>query len=228
MKINLLTVCTDVYPIEYARKIIQRVQDLSDFDITPYCLTDRPTEVEKFATPIVRKEGIRGWWNKMMLHDPDLPSGWNLYLDIDIVLIKNFDEEIQYAIDADKRIACVSDAIGWMNNKFSSSMMLYRTGALEEIYHKFRRDLSADLQNFRGGDQVWTGQYLKDTDVLYIDETYPNLKKNLKFHLGEKVFGQWIFPPVISNEIKMVDCGGRPKPHELPHLKYIKHNWVNV
>lgn len=231
MKINLLTVCTDAYPIEYARKTVTRFQELTNFNVTPYCLTDRPSEVKKFAKPIVHETGMFGWWNKVMLYRPEMPSGWNVYLDIDIVMIQNFDEEIQFAIDANKKMACVSDAIGWMNNKFSSSMMVFQTGAMTDIYEKFRAELETSagkLQEFQGGDQVWTGRYLKDSDVLYIDETYPDLKMNLKFHLGKKVFGQWQFPNVISNKIKMVDCGGRPKPHDLSNLNYIRNNWTRI
>lgn len=231
MRINLLTVCTDAYPVEYARKAIDRFRGLTEFQVTPYCLTDRPRQLQGYCNPITRDPNIKHWWNKVCLYDPKLPEGWNVYLDIDIVQIKNFDEEIQFAIDANKKIACVSDAIGWMNNKFSSSMMVFKTGAMADIYREFQRELvssSGELQNFKGGDQVWAGKYLKETDVLYLDETFPDLKKNLKFHLGEKVFGQWKFPNVISNKVKMVDCGGRPKPHELSHLSYIYDNWTKV
>ena len=35
-------------------------------------------------------------------------------------------------------------------------------------------------------------------------------------------------PLTISSDIKMIDCGGRPKPHELQALSYIKQNWHDV
>jgi len=53
-------------------------------------------------------------------------------------------------------------------------------------------------------------------------------KKNLKFDLATKVMEQYRFPEYIPHTIKIVDCGGRPKPHELEHLKYIKENWHDI
>lgn len=213
--------------MKYAQKSIRRFQQLTDFKVRPYCITDRPDEIKEFAKPIVRNQGIKGWWNKVLTYSKDMPAGWNVYLDIDIVMLKNFDEEIQYAIDQNKKIACCSDAIMWHGNKFSSSMMVFKTGSMDDIYEKFKKSYKM-LHNFEGGDQVWTGKYLNQEDVLYLDEKFPNLKKNLKFHLGEKVLGQWKFPSFVSSKVKMVDCGGQPKPHQLSHLKYIKENWTDI
>lgn len=97
---------------------------------------------------------------------------------------------------------------------------------MKEVYAEWRRNYK-ELESFSGGDQVWTGKYVANK-ALYIDEHFPNLKKNLKFHLGQKVFGQWQFPNKIPNNVKTVDCGGRPKPHEIKHLSYIVKNWHEV
>jgi hypothetical protein len=85
------------------------------------------------------------------------------------------------------------------------------------------------LIKFDGGDQVWTGKFLRDNDICYLNEELGDKwKKNLKFDLGKKVMGQWKFPEYIPNNIKIVDCGGRPKPHELENLRYIKENWHDI
>jgi hypothetical protein len=71
---------------------------------------------------------------------------------------------------------------------------------------------------------VWTGPQLHS--INYIDEAFPNLKKNLKFDLAKKnKKNQLEIPHEIDARIKLVDCGGRPKPHELEMLPYIKNNW---
>ena len=61
-----------------------------------------------------------------------------------------------------------------------------------------------------------------------MDEAVPNLKKNLKFHLATRTARGYRFPTDIPEEVKMVDCSGRPKPHELAHLDYIRKNWHEV
>ena len=228
MKINLITVCTDAYPMEYARKTITRFGQLTELDYTAYCITDRPKEISDIAVPLTPQIKTVGWWNKMLAYSPDMPKGFNVYLDIDIVLVKNFDEEIRYAHDQGKKISCVSDAIMWKNNKFSSSMMMFETGAMKDIYDYFKPVHKMLEHDYDGGDQVWTGHLLDPTNILYLDERFPNLKKNLKFHLGQKVFGEWKFPVRIPSDIKTVDCGGRPKPDKLAGLSYINRNWHEI
>ena len=63
---------------------------------------------------------------------------------------------------------------------------------------------------------------------LYIDEKFPNLKKNLKFDLAIKNGDKLSLPGRIDSTIKLVDCGGRPKPHDLHMLPYIKRNWHDI
>lgn len=229
--IALLTVCTDAYPMEYARKLIKRFVDLTGYDVRPYCVTDRPDEISDIAMTIEPPFGSgKGWWNKLVAYKNDIPQDYVVYLDIDTVLVKNFDEEISAAIarlEGDCDVACVSDAIMWKNNKYSSSMMVLKQGRMNEIYETFEQYPNFD---YDGGDQVYTGHLIKNLNkkVYYIDEDYSKLKMNLKFHLGEKILGQWKFPSYIPFDCKIVDCGGRPKPHDLKHLRYIKENWHDV
>jgi hypothetical protein len=225
-RINLITVCTEKYSMLYARKLIQRFTELSDYIVDPYCITDRPNQIDDLATPIAAP--FKTWWNKMYCYSNEMPAGWNVYLDIDNVLLKNFDEVIDFAINKNSKMACLADSIGWMNNKFCSSMMIYETGRMQDIYELFLPN-EKKLIKFDGGDQVWTGKFLRDNDICYLNEELGDKwKKNLKFDLGKKVMGQWKFPEYIPNNIKIVDCGGRPKPHELENLRYIKENWHDI
>lgn len=226
MKINLITVCTDAYPMIYADKIIRRFKSLTNFEVDAYCITDRPDEIRHCATPIEPEVKTVGWWNKVLTYSPNLPEGWNLYLDIDIVLIENFDKELEWVMKQDRKIACVSDAIGWMGNKYSSSMMVFKTGSMADIYEIWLKNYK-QLESFEGGDQVWAGPYIRNR-ALYIDEKFPKIKLNLKYHLGQKIMEQWQFRQFLPARVKMVDCGGRPKPHEITNLDYIVKNWHEV
>lgn len=220
--------------MEYARKLINRFNALTNFEVTNWCITDRPDEISDLANTIKPPFGSgKGWWNKMKVYDSFF-EGDAIYLDIDTVLIENFDTEIESALDAihnkGKRIACVSDAITWKGNKFSSSMMVLQSGDMQDMYDTFASECHS-LFDYDGGDQVWTGRNLNENHVFYIDLEYPNVKLNLKFHLGQKIIGQWKFPErsfQLPKDCKIVDCGGRPKPHELKHLEYINKCWHEV
>lgn len=224
-KINLLTVCTDDYPIEYAEILHKRFSQVSKLNVDHFCITDRPDCVSGWASPIEPCVAASGWWNKLNLFSGAMPAGWLLYMDLDIVIQDNFDREIKWAVKQNRKIACVSDAIGWMGVKFSSSLMVLKSGSSQEYFRQFKQ-LWPSLNERAGGDQVWLGPQLKN--VLYLDKKFPNLKKNLKFHLAKECNGTLTLPFTISDEVKLVDCGGRPKPHELQQLSYVRTNWHEV
>ena len=182
-KINFLTVCTDKYPIIYAEKITKQFIRSSKLNITPYCLTDRPQLISDWAKPLNLAVKTQGWWNKLNLYNPNNPDGWNLYMDLDIVIQDTFDNEIEWVIQQEPSIACVSDAINWMGEKFSSSFMIFKTNSQKLIFERFKNEHN-DICNLPGGDQVWTGPQLKN--ILYINDKFPNLKKNLKFDIAIK------------------------------------------
>lgn len=230
MKLNLITVCVDSYSMEYARKLITRFKQVTKFDVQAYCITDRPNEIKDLATVITPPVKINGWWNKMFIYSDLMPEGWNLYMDLDIVICNSFDEELEWIIEQDQSLTCVSDAIGWLGNDYSSSMVMLKSGKNSWIYDKWLKKYR-ELATYRGGDQVWTGRLLKKegVKVLYVDKKFPRIKANLKYHLARSIGdGRMQLPMEIPFDVKMVDCGGRPKPHELSQVAYIKENWHDI
>ena len=51
--INLVTVCTDSYPMIYAEKLHKQFRRLSNLKVEHHCITDRPDELPKFVKPII-------------------------------------------------------------------------------------------------------------------------------------------------------------------------------
>ena len=230
MKLNLITVCTDTYPIEYATKITRRFKQLSDLDVTSYCITDRPLQLTRETEPIEPFVKAEGWWNKMLMYSPEMPKGWNLYLDLDMILLKNFDAEILHSIENGYRVSCVKDPIAWHNNLYNSSFVIFKTGQLTEIYDKWLPDRKR-LREFEGGDQVWTGQLFKELGIqpYYMDNKYPSLKKSLKYGVAENVTEKGMQVPTQQpKRLKILDCNGRPKPHEMGSISWIKKNWHDI
>ena len=221
---NFITVCTDAYPMLYAEIIHTRMAHISNIPFNHYCITDRAAEVGDWAVPISPTVKVDGWWNKLNLFSDETPATNILYMDLDIVILNNFDEEIYAMSESLSDISCVSDAINWMGVKFSSSLM-YIKKKPAHIFNYFKNNY-AEICGKPGGDQVWLGPLLKN--VNYIDEEYPDLKKNLKFHLSHIDKNQIQIPNMISKNIKLVDCGGRPKPHELEMIPYIRDNWHKI
>ena len=222
--LNLITVCTDDYPMIYAEKLHSRFASSSTIDVKHFCLTDRPSELPHWINALKPFTKSYGWWNKINLFHKDMPEGMILYLDVDIVITQNFDHEIKFMQEQKSSICCVSDAINWKGNKFSSSLLFFRSGIFHHIYLKFIE--SGDLTDFEGGDQVWLGPMM--TDVCYLDDTFPFLKKSLKFQLATRNGEELRLPLAIDKRIKLIDCSGEPKPHSLARLGYVRSNWHDV
>ena len=225
MMINLVTVCTDAYPLVYAEKLHRQFDKITKLDVSHWCITDRPADLYGLAKPITPFKKSIGWWNKVNVYSPQMPKGHVLYMDLDIIILQNFDEEIIEMTARQEDMCCVSDAIGWMGVKFSSSLMCFESGVHSKIFREFVKN-EDQIKNLEGGDQVWTGPQLNST--CYIDDYFPNLKKNLKYHVARRNNDKVTMPKVLDKEIKLLDCGGRPKPHELERLPYVKKNWHDV
>ena len=56
----------------------------------------------------------------------------------------------------------------------------------------------------------------------------PRPEKEFQVSSGHKRRQQPSLPTELPESIKLVDCGGKPKPHQLNMLPYIKQNWHDV
>ena len=84
-------------------------------------------------------------------------------MDLDIVILQNFDDEIIEMTKSIEQMCCVSDAINWMGERFSSSLMCFESGALSHIFDHFIKTESV-INNREGGDQVWIGPQLESVN----------------------------------------------------------------
>jgi len=223
MKLNFVTTCGGPYGIEYANKSYAMLKRHLDREFDAYCITDAPEGLISEITPIQPLiSGVEGWWNKLFFFSKFMPDGYILTLDVDVVIVGDLTPVIEYALKHVVEIACYSDAIHWEGSKFSSSMMLFRSGSLAHIYENFQEKYPG-IKDFRGGDQVWTFPQL--TDILYLDEVFPGFKRSLKFQMAQQQGAQLLLPTSLPDELKLIDFHGRPKPHELKEWAVIEEHW---
>jgi len=219
---NFVTTCGGPYAMEYANKSYSMMKRHAGMNFTPYCITDRPDELDPEIRPIKPEMEVKGWWNKMLAFSPAMPSGWIVVMDIDLLIVNSIRQELEYGFQNVKQIGAYSDAIHWMGCKFSSSFMIFRSGDLSHIYENFKKN-HEQIVDHPGGDQVWLGPQL--SDVCYIDEAFPSFKKSLKFDLSKIDGNMLTIPNELSGDIKIVDFHGRPKPHEIAHVPFVRDNW---
>ena len=222
-KFNFITTCGGPYSMEYANKSHNMMKRHAGMDFNSYCITERPSELSKEIKPISPSANVKGWWNKMLILDKSMPEGWIVVMDVDILIVNSIFEELNYAFDNTKEMAAYSDAINWRNCKLSTSLMIFKSGSLHHIYEKFILENPTNETYHGAGDQGWI--YPQLNDVLFLDEVFPSFKRSLKFDLSTKSIDSISIPPTLDSSIKIVDMHGRPKPHQISHIPFVKENW---
>ena len=222
-KFNFIITCGGPYSMEYANKSVNMMRRHAGMDFDAYCITERPVELDALIHPLRPQLDVKGWWNKLLTFDSSMPQGWNVVMDVDLIIIDSIKDELEYAFSNTKQMAAYTDAINWRNCKFSSSLMIFKSGSLQYIYDKFATELPTNETYTGAGDQGWI--YPQLNDVLWLDEIFPKFKRSLKFNISQRKNNSLLIPPKIEKGIKIIDFHGRPKPHEVLQLPFVKDNW---
>lgn len=220
--INLVVACVGGYDMEYANKSVSMFRRNVELDVSAYCITDRPELLDTTIKPITPKPVVSGWWNKTLAFSPDMPKGWTVVIDLDVVIIGDITRIIEFAIENTRQIATYNDAVHWHGCKMSSSFMVFKSGSLAHIYEKFCSEWPG-IENFPGGDQVWL--YPKLDHVLFLDEAFPDFKKSFKVDIMQLKNGKVEVPNKLNPNVRLIDFHGYPKPHQIKHWPLVANNW---
>ena len=175
--INFITVCTEKYAPEYANKALSMFSRNYGGDFTPFCITDKKSEITGGYYFIDKKPLFTGWWNKISIFEQKLPHENTLYVDLDLLIMNPITEVLQFATDSlsEFQVACFGDHVNWMGESFGSAFMYFNQSKMSWIYDEFIEDFENNI-NTLGGDQVWIGKRL--TNVLYLEHHYDNFVKS--------------------------------------------------
>lgn len=166
------------------------------------CLTDDPTRhpgVECQALPRRQKDGLVGWWAKLYLFTRDRFEGRVLYLDLDTIVVGALD-----ALADAKGIVHLKDW-GWTKNDYCSAIMAWDAGEHSEIWERYTPQVPFDYR----GDQDW----------ITALGGWPALPKGLAVSYRYESKGG---PPAGA---AVVQCHGKPKPHEMPPEHWAHQHW---
>ena len=160
-KINVCCVkAGDKYDNDYVNTLYFMTKRYLTIPFDFICLTENSQNLFKQIKVInLDDRSIKGWWNKCLLFKPGLLNGSCLYLDLDMIIVKNIDEFIinnQYL-----NILCNPISLNnKIYNKINSSMMFWNTKNIElnKIWfqyseNKFFYDNHKPLSNEETGDQ---------------------------------------------------------------------------
>ena len=135
-----------------------------------YVLTnDMTVDVPGTKIELLHGDDWPGWWAKMELYRPDLPSGRTLYMDLDSHCIRSlgpildtpgdlvlFDDRTQQHA---KKHAQRGEQ-GWVY-RYQAATILFNPGQWNWLYNKFLQDDDYYLEHFRS-DQDILGEWIPD------------------------------------------------------------------
>lgn len=144
-------------------RLYRSVRKHIDRPFTFYCLTNTTESFPDYVKPIPLIYAWPGWWSKMEIHRPDLPSGRTLYMDLDSHCMRSIGPILDYPGDLvmfDTQIAKER----WESLRkdkwvcrYQAATMLFTPGTpiMEYVWMKFLKY-----------PEMWMKQYRSDQDIM--------------------------------------------------------------
>ena len=220
----------DKYNHTYVNKLYNMVKRHTTIPFNFACITENATNLNADIKiiPLPKSKVLSGWWYKPWVFSQELPLQGNiLFLDLDIVIIKNIDELWQYndnsfTIIRDFNRSTIKD---W--SKFNSSIFKFTQGSYSFVWDNFIKDTS--IIRRLHGDQDWIFSQIKSNFRFWPDEWIQSYKwevrnRNDIIKEGLKRRFKDIANPVIKSETKILVFHGDPKPSDVQD-PIIVDNW---
>ena len=176
------------------------------------CFTENSQNLLKQIKVInLKDKSIKGWWNKCLLFKPGLLTGCCLYLDLDMIILKNIDEFIvqnQYL-----NILC--NPISLNNNiyyKINSSMLFWNTDnkELNKIWFQYSKNKLFYDNHKTFGDQ----EVILSSNVKY--KFFPGNKVRYFKYIKEK--------EDLDTNISIIVCKGKIQKEHMSNF-IIRNYW---
>lgn len=148
---------------------------------------------------IMPQEGVKGWWQKLVIFRPGLFTQRTLFLDLDTIIVDN----INFLADYDGHFAIPHDF--WRPQGLGPAVMLFDPKWAEFIYQEWQAH--GFPQTDPRGDQGWLeglnqGRMRKEVDIM--QELFPGAFYSYKTSCIE----------AVPEGAKVICLHGKPRLHE--------------
>ena len=224
----------DLYDWRYVENLYAMLQHHSQFDIRLHVFTEleRPVPTHMIKHVLTPWPGISGrkksWWYKMQMFDSKNFSGRLLYLDLDVVIVRDIDwvwnlnPNYFWAINDFRRL--------WRPNYhgINSSMMYWNTAQFQHVWTAFQnRNIAAVVKQFHG-DQDFLTATLDTRELRFFDERYvKSWRWQIKdggMDMKTRIYRRPDAGSVLDPETAVMIFHGTPKPHEIKDL-VVSRSW---
>ena len=176
------------YSIEYVRKLYNMVLRNLTKKFEFVCLTDKPEYYIHLPIKTIKLEkSYNSWWDKLNIFKTE--SNINntiLYLDLDVVIVNNLDEMIdKHLNNLNNDVYNIVMPKDWKTDVYNSSVMLFISGSLYNLYLNFIRNPDKYIQSMTG-DQDYITSKLKDKICRFEKEEITSFKYDKVLELNTK------------------------------------------
>lgn len=218
------------YSSDYVNKLYNMCNRHGKIPFNFACITEDPNGLNPNIRPIAIPKylDIQGWWLKTWVFSNELPlMGTILFLDLDIVIIQNFDELWSYQPESFCIIRDFNRSIHKEWDKYNSSVFKMVKGSHSYVWDNFIKDTSVTKKMH--GDQDWIYSQIKKNFCYWPDSWMQSYKWEIRnrqdvIRVDNKRMFKNIDNPIINPETKILVFHGEPKPSEVKD-PIVVDNW---
>lgn len=206
------------YSDEYVNKLFGGIKRNTSKGFLFTCFSDRYNtqhnivdDVDVQPLPLQRND----WFAKIGLYHKELyyENDQIFYFDLDTVIVGNLDEIFEYS----GNFMILRDF--YRRNGYGSGLMSWRPHAVDHMAKNYHGQKCAH------GDQGWPEQQYPGADIW--QEQYPEKVISYKVHVqrSRRPNPNWTNHPGSLETASIVCFHGRPMPHDVANLNWMKEHW---
>ena len=215
----------DKYQIEYVEKLYNMVQRNTTLKHKFVCFTDNTVIRRRLKhTSIEFREFVRhdfeGWFNKLQLFSPDSKlDGNTLYMDLDVVIMKNIDELFTYG--EDYNFVGMND-FNPTSGQFNSSIMKFNNNTTSDLIWKEYMKRRGDFRKHVGDQNIITDLIKTHKDTISFPDSWTQSYK--WYDRSGTRYSRSAMTYEHNGESLVTVFHGQPNPHE-SEQEWVKNAW---
>jgi len=218
------------YSSDYVNKLFNMVKRHTTVPFNFACITEDTRGLDPAITivPLPMHDKLEGWWYKPYIFSKDFPlSGELLFMDLDLVIIKNIDCLWDYTPE---NFCIIRDFTRSTNpdwKKFNSSIFRLASKSLPHVWDNLLKNLEV-IRRFHG-DQDWIFDQVVSNFNYWPDEWIQSYKWEIRSRSEITRVGairkfNSVKHPIINSNTKILVFHGEPKPEHVDD-PIVVQNW---
>ena len=204
---------------EYVNKLHNSVKRNVTIPFTFTCFTDDPEGVECDTQPFLTD--LPSWWYIIGLFNENHDfEDKVLYMDLDTVITDNIDHILSLDVD----FAMTEEF--YRPNGLQTTFIMWKPERYYFVYDKLRTRVNANSNpHLFGGTNGFIEKFVPREEVTILQKEFPKEFISYKVHVRDNHPRAWDMPGDL-NTAKVICFHGKPMPHEVSNLPWMKEHWI--